>query len=73
MWVKIQLILDDGRVLVEHVQNAFQPGGWEADLGLSPLEGGRKLDGFTYIPAPPPRGPEDVAEFRRLWLEHFGA
>ena len=73
MIAKIQLIADNGKVIYEQVLDAFQAGGWEAGLGDSPTEGKRQIHGFTYLPVPPPRDPLDVAAFRRLLGEHFGA
>ena len=74
MRVEIKLIRDDGTVMYDIVMNAMAAGGWEvAEMGPIIDENGRKLYGFCYLPCPPPRDPQDVEEFRRLWSQHFGA
>ncbi len=69
MIVKIQIVTDDGTVLVSEAGCAFASFGWEAE-GAVLTEGGHELRGFTYLPVPPPRDPCDslnTAEFRRLY------
>lgn len=71
MLAKVQILRDDGTVIFEQVGNAFSFFSWEPAPYLKPLEGTRKFPGFTFLPAPPPpRDPEDLAEFRRLYAEH---
>lgn len=74
MFVKIQLIADDGKTIIyEQVGNASCAMGWEPVPGQNPTSlTGYKLPGFCYLPVPPSRDLEDADEVRRLVAEHFG-